>query len=83
MIDIGRGAFNYGVAYFWVLIMTTLPDGRTLTLNLGDGIGSEFKTLEKSNEDFAILGGKHYKFDVTEMLHNKAEYFSRKTIRTA
>eukprot|EP00347_Sterkiella_histriomuscorum_P000853 403374270 len=83
MIDIGRGSFNYGTAYFWVLIMTTLPDGRTLTLNLGDGIGSEYKTLQKATEDFAILNGKFYKLDVTEMDYYKDDYFTKKTIRTA
>jgi len=83
MIDIGRGSFNYGVAYYWVLIMTTLSDGRTLTLNLGDGIGSEFKSLDKATEDFAVLDGKFYKLDVTEMIYNKHDYFSQKTFRTA
>lgn len=56
MIDNGRGHFNYGTAYFWVLIMTKLEDGRTVFINLSDGIGSEYKSLEKSSEDFIVVG---------------------------
>lgn len=71
MIDIGRGAFNYGVAYFWVLIMTTLPDGRTVQMSLGDGIGSEYRSLDKASEDFIVVDGKMYKLDITQMDYYK------------
>lgn len=83
MIDVGRGHFNYGVAYFWVLIMTTLKDGREVHINLGDGIGSEYRSLEKATEDFIIVDGKHYKMDVTEMDYYKDNYMGKKVIRTA
>ncbi|CDW81735.1 UNKNOWN [Stylonychia lemnae] len=83
MIDIGRGHLNYGMAYFWVLIMAKLKDGRTIYINLCDGASSEFKTLDKANEDFIIVDGKHYKLDVTEMDYYKDNYMGRKTIRTA
>lgn len=39
-IDNGRGHHNYGVAYYWALMMTKLEDGRVLSLNLGDGFGT-------------------------------------------
>ena len=83
MIDIGRGHLNYGMAYFWVVIMARLPDGRTVHLNLCDGFSSSFKTLDKANEDFIIVDGKHYKLDVTEMEYYKDNFMSRKVISTA
>jgi hypothetical protein len=40
-------------------------DGRTIAfaLNFGDGIGTEYKTKDKSYEDFVIIEGKHFKLD--------------------
>ena len=67
MIDNGRGHHNYGVAYFWAMIMTKLADGRVMSINLSDGFGSQYKSLEKASEDFLILDGKFYKLDVTRM----------------
>mgnify|MGYP006324840155 CR=1 FL=1 len=64
-MDYGRGSFNYGVAYYWVFLQTTLKDGRTFALNLGDGLGSEYHSHDKSTEDFLTLDGKVYKLDIT------------------
>lgn len=83
MIDIGRGVWPYGSAYFWVLLMTKLEDGRDLFLTFSDGIGSESKSLEKASEDFVVLGGQHYKMDIAQLDYYKDNYFTKKVIRTA
>ena len=46
IIDIGRTTQAYGIQYFWALLMTELPDGRTLSFNLGDGMGSGYQGLD-------------------------------------
>ena len=46
MIDTGRSHQVYGVAYFWVLLMHRLPDGRTITVNLGDGMASGYTGVD-------------------------------------
>jgi len=74
MMDFGRGHHNYGVAYFWALFQTTLKDGRRVGVSLGDGFGSEYKSLEKASEDFLVIDGKFYKLDVTEMVYSKEDY---------
>jgi len=83
MIDNGRGHFNYGVAYFWVLLMTTLPDGRPVFINLSDGIGSEYKTFDKASEDFIVVGDQHYKLDVSRLDYYKDDYMTKKRVYTA
>ena len=82
MVDNGRGHFNYGVAYFWVLIMTKTADGRPVFINLSDGIGSEFKSLDKASEDFIVIGDQFYKFDVTALEYYKDDYFTKKRVYT-
>ena len=47
-LDIGRGSFNYGVAYYWGFLQTVLPDGRRFALSLGDGLNSEYHNFDKS-----------------------------------
>ena len=82
MIDNGRGHFNYGVAYFWVLLMTELADGRQVFINLSDGLGSEFNSVDKASEDFIIVGDIHYKLDVTRLDYYKDDYLSKKRVYT-
>lgn len=65
MIDIGRGHHNYGIAYYWALTQGKLKDGRTFVLNLGDGFGNNYHSLEKASEDYIVIDGKHYKLDIT------------------
>jgi hypothetical protein len=52
-------------------------------LSLGDGLGSEFKSLDKASEDFLTIDGKLYKLDVTEMKYSKDDYSKPKSIKTA
>jgi hypothetical protein len=81
-LDYGRGEFNYGVAYYWAFLQTVLPDGRRFGINLGDGIGSEFNSYDKSTEDFILLDGKHFKLDITEMEYSKEDYMKPKLLKT-
>jgi hypothetical protein len=83
MIDNGRGHNNYGVAYFWVMILHKLPDGRVVVINLSDGLGSKFKSLDKASEDFITIDDKHFKLDVSELDYYKDDYNTKKTVRTA
>jgi len=83
MIDNGRGHFNYGVAYFWVLIMTKTSDGRPVFINLSDGIGSEYKNLDKASEDFIVIGDRFFKLDVSALEYYKDNYYSKKRAFTA
>jgi hypothetical protein len=55
---------NYPVNYFFAMVQSSLEDGRTLGLILGDGFGSEYEA-KTSNEDFLTLNGVAHKLDVT------------------
>ncbi len=46
IIDVGRTTQKYGISYFWVLLMTKLPDGRVVSFNLGDGMNSGYSGLD-------------------------------------
>ena len=64
LYDIGRGHFNYHTNWFWASMTTYLSDGKTtFSLNFGDGLGVEYNTDYKSNEDFVMINGTHYKLD--------------------
>ena len=67
IIDVGRTTQAYGIQYFWSLLMTQLPDGRTLSFNLGDGMGSGYRGLDQASEDFITIDMEYYKLDVTRM----------------
>jgi hypothetical protein len=83
MYDIGRGYHNYGASYYWAFSQSVLPDGTTLVLNFGDGIGSEYHSHNKASEDHIALNGTIYKLDVTEMEYSKDDYLKPKTLKTA
>ena len=83
MIDLGRGHHNYGVAYYWVLLQGKLKDGRTFMINIGDGFGSEFHSLDKASEDFIVVENKYYKLDLLRLDYDPKDYLKPKVIRTA
>jgi hypothetical protein len=68
IIDVGRTTQAYGIQYFWSLLMTELPDGRTLSFNLGDGMGSGYQGVDQASEDFITIDMEYYKLDVTRMV---------------
>ena len=45
MIDNGRTHNPYGVAYYWVLMMTKLKDGRVASFNFADGMSTGYDRL--------------------------------------
>ena len=48
---------------------------------MGDGLGTQFNsTLEKVQEDFLMINGKHYKLDITRLEHKNLT--SRHIFRT-
>ena len=57
MMDNGRTHNPYGVAYYWVLFMTRLPDGRLFTMNFGYGMTTKYDGLDQSSEDFVAIDG--------------------------
>jgi hypothetical protein len=68
LYDLGRGRFNYQTSWIWPTLLTRLPEtGELFALNLGEGLGTDYKGSgeDKFQEDFMILGGKHYKLDQT------------------
>lgn len=67
MIDIGRGHHNYGIAYYWTLTQGTLKDGRPFVLNLGDGFGNNYHSLDKASEDYIVVDKTFYKLDLTDL----------------
>jgi hypothetical protein len=68
ILDIGRTTQVYGIQYFWVLLMTKLPDGRIVSFNLGDGMNSGYRGVDQSSEDFVTIDGDYYKLDITRMI---------------
>jgi hypothetical protein len=86
LYDIGRGVYSYHTNWFWATVMTYVKEenGRTRTfaLNFGDGIGTEYKTKDKSYEDFVIIDGKHYKLDQTRMNYSADDYTKTHTFKT-
>jgi hypothetical protein len=70
LYDNGRGHFNYLTSWFWAALMTVLPNGKVLSVNMGDGLGAQFHDDDKSYEDFLTYDGKIYMLDQTEMNYN-------------
>jgi Protein of unknown function (DUF2804) len=68
MMDNGRTQTPYGVAYYWVMFMTKLADGRLVTVNFGDGMGSGYDKLDQGTEDFIAIDQKYYHLDVMRMV---------------
>jgi hypothetical protein len=84
ILDIGRTTQVYGIQYFWVLLMTKLPDGRIVSFNLGDGMNSGYRGVDQSSEDFVTIDGEYYKLDITRMISpDNTNFVSDKTFTTA
>jgi len=64
--------------------MTVLPDGRTVTLNLGDGMASRYDGLDQSSEDFVSIDKEIYRLDLTRMhSEDNRKYVAEKRFTTA
>jgi len=83
MFDNGRGAFNYGNAYFWAFSQSVLPDGSTLAFNFGDGIGSGFHEQGRAYEDFLVYQGKLRKLDTTRLTYDPLNLMKKMKLATA
>ena len=59
-----------------------LPDGTLMSLNLGDGIGSDYHSADKASEDHISINGTIFKLDVTEMEYDKSDYLVQKVLKT-
>jgi len=49
---------------------------------MGDGLGVEYDSLDKANEDFVVIDGKHYKLDQTVLKFNQDDLMSRHQFQT-
>ena len=67
--DSFKAHMRYPTKLFFALIQTYLPDGRSLGISLGDGIGTH-QQYKLSNDDFLTLDGKIYKLDTTRLLED-------------
>ena len=84
MIDNGRTHNPYGNAYYWVLLMTKLADGRVVTINVGDGMGSKYDKVDQASEDFVFVDDKYYRLDVTRMIStDNRKFVNEKQFKTA
>lgn len=61
-----RASMSYPVDYWQAQIQTTLKDGRTFGIFLGDGVASHMPT-KSTSEDFLKLDGKVIKLDMTRL----------------
>ena len=63
--------------------MYKLSDGRVITINLSDGFGTHFKSLDKASEDFIVIDGVFYKLDLHTMNYDPDNYVTKKSFFTA
>ena len=69
-LDWGRGVWEYRSFWNWASASGTLPDGRTLGLNLGRGFGD----LSRATENCAIVNGRIHKLDQVSFDYLSGEY---------
>ena len=73
LYDNGRAHFPYSTNWYWASFTGYVESlGKTLSLNLGDGIGNNFNPYDsqKFYEDFLTIDGKFIKLDQTELIYN-------------
>ena len=84
MIDTGRTHTPYGVAYYWIMFMTKLPDGRIVTVNGGDGMGTKYQGMDQASEDFISIDKDFYRLDLFRMISDdNQKKVSEKRFKTA
>jgi hypothetical protein len=84
MIDTGRTHTPYGVAYYWIMFMTKLPDGRVVTVNGGDGMGTKYQGMDQASEDFISIDKEFYRLDLFRMISDdNKNKVSEKRFKTA
>lgn len=70
ILDWGRGVWAYNAFWIWGSVNTFLPDGRTLGLNLGAGIGD----MRPATDCALILNGRVHKLGVVHYDYDPQDF---------
>jgi len=69
-LDWGVGVWPYRSFWIWASFSQFLPDGRTIGLNVGDGIGNS----PELNDNAIILNGKVHKLGKVDFKYDKKDF---------
>jgi len=69
-LDWGVGVWPYRSFWIWGSLSQRLPDGRTIGLNLGGGIGND----PEVNDNAIILNGKVHKLGVVDFRYDRKNF---------
>ncbi len=69
-LDWGRGVWPYRSFWVWASASGTLPDGRTLGLNLGFGFGD----TSAATENAIVLEGRIHKLGAVQFVYDPADF---------
>ena len=64
--DMYRGHHNYGMQYYFGLVQGVSEQGDSFGLVLQEGIGTNYKSLDRASEDHISINGQVFKLDKTK-----------------